>query len=74
MENAIAQALSYMMGSPNQPAYGFATNGSEFIFLKTVQEPAPQYALSDLFTLRRQQNELYPVLKILKALNRILKS
>ncbi len=76
LENAIAQALSYMMATPNpnHPAYGFATNGSEFIFLKTTQEPTPQYALSDLFTLRRQQNELYAVLRILKALNNYLSS
>jgi hypothetical protein len=70
LENAIAQALTYMMTAPNpeQPVYGFATNGSEFIFLKTVQNPTPQYALSDLFTLRRQHNELYAVLQILKAI------
>jgi hypothetical protein len=73
LENAIAQALTYMMTAPNsgQSVYGFATNGSEFIFLKTVQEPTPQYALSDLFTLRRQHNELYTVLQILKAIEQI---
>jgi hypothetical protein len=73
LENAIAQALTYMMTAPNsgQAVYGFATNGSEFIFLKTVQEPTPQYALSDLFTLRRQHNELYTVLQILKAIEQI---
>ncbi len=73
LENAIAQALTYMMTSPNpdRPVYGFATNGSEFIFLKTIQNPTPQYALSDLFTLRRQSNDLYTVLKILKAIEQI---
>jgi Type I restriction enzyme R protein N terminus (HSDR_N) len=73
LENAIAQALTYMMTSPNtnRPVYGFATNGSEFIFLKTVQIPTPQYALSDLFTLRRQHNDLYTVLQILKAIEKI---
>ena len=72
LENAIAQALTYMLSSPSQDrsVYGFATNGSEFIFLKTVQEPTPQYALSDLFTLRRQHNDLYTVLQILTALER----
>jgi Type I restriction enzyme R protein N terminus (HSDR_N) len=73
LENAIAQALTYMMTAPNldRPVYGFATNGSEFIFLKVVQYPTPQYALSDLFTLRRQHNDLYPVLQILKAIEKI---
>jgi hypothetical protein len=73
LENAIAQALTYMLTAPNRdrPVYGFATNGSEFIFLKTVKEPTPQYALSDLFTLRRQNNDLYRVLQILKAIEQI---
>ena len=74
LENAIAQALTYMMTAPNsgRPIYGFATNGSEFIFLKIVHHPTPQYALSDLFTLRRQQNELYTVLQILKAIAKVV--
>jgi predicted type IV restriction endonuclease len=73
LENAIAQALTYMLSSPilDRPVYGFATNGSEFIFLKTVHEPTPQYALSDLFTLRRQHNDLYTVLQILNAIEKI---
>lgn len=73
LENAIAQALTYMMTSPHsdRPVYGFATNGSEFIFLKTIQSPTPQYALSDLFTLRRQSNDLHTVLKVLKAIEQI---
>ncbi len=73
LENAIAQALTYMLSSPShdRPVYGFATNGSEFIFLKTIHHPTPQYALSDLFTLRRQYNDLYTVLQILKAIEKI---
>jgi hypothetical protein len=73
LENAIAQALTYMLSSPNhdRPVYGFATNGSEFIFLKTIHNSTPQYALSDLFTLRRQHNDLYTVLQILKAIEKI---
>jgi Type I restriction enzyme R protein N terminus (HSDR_N) len=77
LENAIAQALTYMMTAPtvdhhvDRPVYGFATNGSEFIFLKTVKEPMPQYALSDLFTLRRRNNDLYTVVQILKAIEQL---
>ncbi len=73
LENAITQALTYMMTAPNadRPVYGFATNGSEFIFLKASHNPTPQYALSDLFTLRRQHNDLYPVLQILRAIEKI---
>ncbi len=74
LDDAIAQALAYMIGSPNQPAFGFATNGSDFIFLKSTQQPEPQFSLSDQFGLRRQQNELYSVLGGLKRICEALKS
>ena len=70
LKDAIAQALSYMMATPHphQPAYGLATNGSEFRFIKlTVQQP-PQYGLSDLLTLQRRENDLYGVLRVLRRL------
>jgi hypothetical protein len=70
LKQAIAQALAYMMGTPHPElsAFGLATNGSEFRFIKLEQQGAPQYGLSDLFTLQRQQNDLYSVLQILKRL------
>ena len=68
LKAAIAQALAYMAANPhpNKPAFGFVTNGSEFRFIKLVQQGIPQYALSDLFTLQRRDNDLYQVLRILK--------
>lgn len=69
LEEAIAQLLAYMLGNPNpdRPVFGMLTNGSCFLFAKLIEE-APQYALSNMFVLRRQENELYQVLKILKRL------
>lgn len=68
LKAAIAQALAYMAANPHsdKPAFGFVTNGSEFRFIKLVQQSIPQYALSDLFTLQRRDNDLYQVLRILK--------
>jgi hypothetical protein len=58
--------------TPERPAYGFITNGSEFIFLKLLMQPTPQYTFSDLLTLRRRQNELYQVVSILKKLSGLI--
>lgn len=71
---AIPQALSYMLANPHpeRPVFGCVTNGSEFIFLKLIQENISQYALSDQFTLLKRKNELYEVLSILKNLSQIL--
>lgn len=68
LKAAIAQALAYMVANPHpdKPAFGFVTNGSEFRFIKLVQQGIPQYALSDLFTLQRRDNDLHQVLRILK--------
>lgn len=73
LEN-IPQALSYLLGNPNQdkPVFGLLTNGSNFIFLKLIKSNKPIYALSDEFTLLRRENELYKVLQILKKLSKIL--
>ena len=67
---AIPQALSYMLANPDgaQPTFGMITNGNEFLFLKTVQQPTAQYANSRLFSLLNPGNELYSVLSVLKSL------
>jgi hypothetical protein len=59
-----------MLGSPNpdKPTFGMVTNGGCFLFAKLVKAEIPQYALSDMFVLRRQENELYQVLRSLKRL------
>jgi Type I restriction enzyme R protein N terminus (HSDR_N) len=70
IEEGLAQLLSYMLGSPNssKPTFGMITNGGCFLFAKLLKTEPPQYALSDMFVMRRQENELYQVLQILKGL------
>jgi hypothetical protein len=70
IEEGIAQLLAYMLGNPNtdKPTFGMITNGGCFLFAKLVKTEPPQYALSDMFVLRKQENELYQVLRILKHL------
>lgn len=66
----LPQALTYMMKSPNEtkPTYGLITNGTEFIFVKLMQEEIPQYGLSRHFSLINPGNDLYTVLGVLKGL------
>lgn len=68
LKNAIAQTLFYMIANPNaeQPTFGLVTNGSHFIFIKLLRSQLSQYAFSTEFSLFRPENELYPVLMILK--------
>lgn len=70
LKAAIPQCLAYMMAAPtlSRPTFGLVTNGSEFRFLKLVHGQAV-YGLSELLTLQRQDNDLYPVLAILKSLS-----
>lgn len=70
---AIPQALAYMIGSPHpeSPAFGLVTNGSEFMFIKLIQQDTPQYALSNLLSLLNRGNDLYEVLRILKRLGQL---
>ncbi|MBA3921137.1 MAG: restriction endonuclease subunit R [Nostocaceae cyanobacterium] len=73
LEVGIPQALAYMLANPqpNKPLFGLVTNGSNFIFIKLIQEDFPLYALSDEFTLRRG-NDLYTVLSVLKRLGELI--
>ncbi|MEL7226961.1 MAG: restriction endonuclease subunit R [Cyanobacteria bacterium J06576_12] len=70
VSRAIPQALAYMLSDPekDKPTYGMIANGSEFLFLKVLHQPALQYANSKLFSLINPSNELYSVLQILKQL------
>ncbi len=74
LKDATAQTLFYMMANPNpeQPTFGLVTNGSHFIVIKLLREELPQYAFSTEFSLYRPENELYPVLKILKRFAELL--
>lgn len=71
---ALPQALFYMMNNPDtsKPTFGFATNGSEFLFIKLSKQDIPRYAESEQFTLHRRRNELYDVLSILKRLGELV--
>lgn len=73
LEPGIPQALTYMLASPqrDRPLFSLVTNGSNFIFLKLIEQERPCYGLSDEFTLRRG-NDLYTVLGILKRLSQVL--
>ena len=67
---ALPQALFYMMTNLNldRATFGLLMNGNNFMFFKVVQQEIPKYALSELFTLFRRENDLYTVLAILKRL------
>lgn len=71
---ALPQALTYMMASPDsqRPQFGLLTNGRHFMFVKLLKQPQPTYGLSELFTLFRQGNELYQVTAILKHLGALV--
>lgn len=72
VELAIPQTLAYMAAhrEPEQPLYGMITNGSSYLFVKTLGK---EYGISDLFATRSQyRNNLSEVLRILKRLGRII--
>jgi hypothetical protein len=73
-DEALPQALAYMMANPNpeRPIFGLVTNGSHFIFIKLVQSREPQYDLSDEFSLYQRHNQLYDVLQILKHIGQVI--
>jgi hypothetical protein len=72
VELAIPQTLAYMAANPQpkRPLYGMITNGSSYLFVKTLGN---LYGVSDLFSTRSQfRNNLNEVLKILKYLGRAI--
>ena len=72
---AVAQTLTYMLSNPetNHPTFGLISNGNDFLFLKLVKTPQPQYANSRLFSLLNPGNELYMVLQVLKNLGQTIR-
>lgn len=72
LEAGIPQALAYMLANPQpeKPLFGLVTNGSNFIFIKLIQQAQPLYALSNEFTLRRE-NDLDTVLAILQRFSQL---
>jgi hypothetical protein len=75
VDQAIPQALGYMLANPHPtlPAYGLITNGSSYGFIKLVQQPEPQYSVSEIFLLLPGRNCLYQVLPILKQIGDCLR-
>lgn len=73
IEEGMAQALAYMLASPNQiePTFGFISNGGFSIFLKVKKREVSQYAFSDDFSLYRRKNELYEVLGTFKNIAKL---
>ena len=71
IEAGLAQILAYMLASPalEKPCFGMITTGGTFIFIKLVKGEAPKYATSAEFSLRNPGNDLYTVLRIIKALS-----
>ncbi|QLE56427.1 type I restriction endonuclease [Nostoc sp. TCL26-01] len=74
LAKAIPQALTYMLANPNDnfTVYSLVMNGEDFQFIKLNKQNQPMYALSERFTLYRNENKLYTVLKILRNLGKIL--
>jgi hypothetical protein len=70
----LAQALFYIMTNlnPDRATFGLLMNGNNFMFVKVAQQETPKYALSELFTLFRRENDLYRILAILKRLKDVV--
>jgi hypothetical protein len=75
VEAGLAQLISYMLAKLDapKPSYGLVTTGASFLFIKLLRSDAGalQYATSSQFDIRRPQNELRDVLKVLKRLAQI---
>lgn len=72
---ALPQALTYMMANPypQRLVYGLITNGDEFMFIKVLTQGAPQYDLSNVFSLLiPRRNQLYDILQILKQIRQVM--
>ena len=76
VEAGLPQLLFYMLNdpSPEQVTFGLLTNGSSFRFIKVTKRDIPQYAVSKLFDIGSQGNELYEVFRILKRVAGIISS
>jgi hypothetical protein len=67
IEVALPQALAYMRANPQpqKATFGLVSNGAYSMFVKLDRS---QYSFSEDFSLNRQRNELYDVLRILNRL------
>ncbi len=74
LTKAIPQALAYMLAAPSseRPAFAAVLNGTEWLFIKLVQDDVPKYGCSDIFSLLNRSNNLCSVLQILKRLGALI--
>ncbi|NEO32781.1 MAG: restriction endonuclease subunit R [Symploca sp. SIO3C6] len=72
--SALPQLLFYMLNNPHsvKDTFGLITNGREFVFVKFSCQTYPEYAYSKAFDIQTRENELYPVLSILKLLGSLI--
>lgn len=65
VRQALAQTLSYMVGSPTSPVFALITTGEDYLFVK-LDQATYRYGLSNKFTLTTNTgNELHTVAQIL---------
>ncbi len=71
---ALPQTLAYLMANPQpeQLSFGMVTNGDDVLFVKLVQWPQRNYALSRVFAPFTSNRELYSALQILKHIGQII--
>ncbi|MGB3402383.1 MAG: type I restriction enzyme HsdR N-terminal domain-containing protein [Microcoleaceae cyanobacterium] len=70
---ALPQTLAYLMANPQpeKPSFAMMTNGDDIIFVKLIQQPQGNYALSRVFAPLTAKQELYNCLQILKRIAKI---
>ena len=70
---ALSQTLAYMMANsqPERPKFAMVTNGDDIFFIKLIQHPQPNYAISRVFAPLTSTRELATVLQILKRFGQI---
>lgn len=73
---ALPQLLAYLLTAPKfqDTAFGMATNGDEFVFLKLTRGDTPLYDTSRTFSLFPRRHELGEILQIMKRLGEIVKN
>ena len=71
---ALPQALAYMLNDPkrDKPIFGLLVNGTEFVFVKLIQEGTREYSLSRAFSILKPERDLYDVLHVLKHVGGLL--
>ncbi len=73
LEEGKSQTLAYMLANPSEkPTFALLTNGSHFLFFKLVKGDNIYYSFSNEFSIFREENELYEVLRIMKHIGDVI--